>query len=112
MSEITFGVTYKKRYLETDLGVLGETQNGNLITLKREKTDYGYRITQGTNFISIYKIKLIIFKNGCAKSVTKVEKNYRSIYQFTTYFDKLGKEIIDDDNNTRTELKYFKELNK
>ncbi len=73
-------------------------------------TDYGYRLTHITSYVCIYKTRLEIYPNGSAKAVTRVEKNYHAPYQTTVYFDKDGREIIDNNNNTCKELAYFKSI--
>lgn len=108
---ITLGNTYHEKYLNTELGHLGSSKFQGLITLNRVKTDYGWKITQGTNYISIHKVRLYIYPNGTAKSVTKVNRNYCTPYQYTIYYDTQGREIKDNNNSTRKELSYFKSLN-
>ena len=105
--DITFGLTYQQKYLEPGISNLGISHSG-LVTLKRVKTNYGYRIMQGTNYISLHYVKLIIFPNGKAKAVVKVDKNYHPKYQYTLYFDRSGREIKDIHNRTRKELAYWK----
>jgi hypothetical protein len=104
---ITLGATYKEKYLDTELGTLGLPNVGR-VTLNRVKKPYGWLITEGTNYISIYKIRLELFPDGRAKATVKVDKNYHSPYQYTLYFDKQGREIKDKHNRTRAELAYWK----
>lgn len=107
---ITLGRTYQDKYLNTELGKLGDSRYQGLITISREKTSYGYKIVQATNYIAIYNTKLYIYPDGRAKSVTKVNKNYHAPYQYTLYYDKNGKEIKDYQNRTRIELHYWKNI--
>lgn len=108
---IDLGQTYFDKYLATPLSSLGgNNRYGPVHTLSRKRTEYGWRIAQGTNFISISDIKLEIYKDGKAKAIVKVNKNYVAPYQYTLYFDTLGREIKDEHNRTRKELAYWKNL--
>lgn len=77
-----------------------------------KKTDYGYSIRATTNFVSITQTKLYIYGDGTAKAVSKVNRNYAAKYQYTTYFDSSGIEIIAEGDNTRKELALWKKHKK
>ena len=63
-----------------------------------------YRLV--TNYISIYVSEVIIIDARRTKIKTKVNTNYRSAYQYTTYFLD-NKEVISDSNNSREEYSYW-----
>ena len=104
-------MTYTEKYLTKPLGKLGTGESGT-VTLSRKKTKYGWKIVQGTNYISIITTKLYIYEDGFAKSVTVVDKNYHAKYSFTCYYDNNGKEIVIEHvlNQTRAELTLWKKL--
>jgi hypothetical protein len=82
-----------------------ETFNNNSTNLKVTKvkqTDKGYTIHLFTNYICLYYKYVTVNKNGSAKILTKVNRNYQAPYQFTIYEDKDGKEIT---------LKEYKKIN-
>ena len=74
----------------------------NLKVTKVKQTDKGYIIHLFTNYICLYYKYIIVNKNGSAKILTKVNRNYQAPYQFTIYEDKDGKEIT---------LKEYKKIN-
>ena len=65
----------------------------NLKVTKVTKTVKGYNIHLFTNYICLYYKYVTTGKNGSAKVVTKVDRNYRAKYQFTIYENKEGAEI-------------------
>jgi hypothetical protein len=65
----------------------------NLKVTKVKKTNKGFIIHLFTNYICLYYKYITIGKNGSAKVVTKVDKNYHAKYQFTIYENSEGKEI-------------------
>ncbi len=67
-----------------------------------DKIKGGYKHIRRTNYISEYVTRLILNDDGTAKAVTKCKKNYRADWQFSTYFDEYGREIIG--SSTRAEL--------
>jgi len=74
----------------------------NLKVTKVKQTDKGYIIHLFTNYICLYYKYITVNKNGSAKILTKVNRNYQAPYQFTIYEDKDGKEIT---------LKEYKKIN-
>ena len=105
MGKIRLGCTYKESDLES------RKRSGNTVLQHTvAEKPYGYFITITTSYITIKKTRLEINADGTAKAVTKVNKNYSSPYQFTTYFDKEGREIIGD--TTHQELSYYKKIRK
>lgn len=83
---------------------------GRLKFVKSKKTNYGFIVNLFTNYITLYTKKIYLYKNGFVKIVTIVDQNYRAKYQYTTYYNKIGNEIIVSDNSTRKELSIFKQL--
>jgi hypothetical protein len=77
---------------------------------KTEKTDYGFKYLKMTNWITIAKSKIFVYKDGFAKSVTNVDTNYRPKVRETCYYDQQGFEIIG--KTTRGELSVWKKLRK
>ena len=75
-----------------------------------KKTSYGYSHVRGTPYICIYKTRIYVYEDGFAKSVTRVDKNYHPPYQFTTYWNADGTEIVSQNNSTRAELNIWKTL--
>jgi hypothetical protein len=84
---------------------------GNLKFVKCTKTNYGYKVNLMTNYITLYTKYIYVNEDNSAKIVTKVDQNYRAKYQYTLYHDLKGNRI-DCENNTRKELKIYKELRK
>ena len=80
------------------------------ITTSIKKTNYGFKITRFSNFVSILNIKFEVLGNGFAKATVKVDTNYRPKYQYTLYFDKDYNEI--KSTSTRLERKKWLELQK
>ena len=74
----------------------------NLKVTKVKKTNYGFIVHLFTNYICLTYKYITEGKNGTAKIVTKVDRNYQAKYQITTY-EQNGKEIT---------LKEYKQLNK
>ena len=75
----------------------------NLKVTSVKKTNKGYNIHLFTNYICLYYKYITLGKNGTAKVVTKVDRNYHAKYQFTIYENKEGIEIT---------LKEYRILNK
>jgi hypothetical protein len=75
----------------------------NLKVTKVKKTNYGFIIHLMTNHVCLYYKYVTLGENGSAKILTKVNKNYHSPYQNTTYENKEGTEITG---------KQYKELQK
>lgn len=88
-----------KQFLNKDL-FNATTQN--LKVTKVKKTDKGFNIHLFTNYICLYYKYITLGKNGTAKVVTKVDRNYSKKYQFTIYENKEGETISQ---------KEFKKLN-
>jgi hypothetical protein len=75
-------------------------------------TSYGYRHKRQTPFICNYNTKIYVYTDGFAKSITRVERNYCTPYNYTTYWNKDGTEIKTPDNSTRKELSIWNKLRK
>jgi len=86
----------------------------NYFTLDRYLSDYKKlsenRYIKFTNYISIYRAKVIKIDDRRHKVIVKVNTNYRKPYQFTVYFlDNI--EVRSDKRDyigTREELQYWK----
>jgi hypothetical protein len=65
----------------------------NLKVTKVKKTDKGYIVHLFTNYVCLYYKYITVNKNGSAKIVTKVNCNYQSKYQVTTYENSEGKDL-------------------
>jgi hypothetical protein len=76
---------------------------------KVKRTDYGYIVHLFSNYITLVTAKIYVYPNNFAKVVRYVRTNYRAPYQNTSYYTDKG-EIIHNENNTRKELAYFKQL--
>jgi hypothetical protein len=74
----------------------------NLKVTKVKKTNYGFIVHLFTNYVCLYYKYITVGKNGTAKIVTKVDRNYQAKYQTTTY-EQNGKQIT---------VKEFKQFNK
>lgn len=74
----------------------------NLRVTKVKETNYGFIVHLFTNYICLYYKYITVGKNGTAKILTKVDRNYQAKYQTTVYHDCEGKEIT---------LKQYKLLN-
>jgi len=74
----------------------------NLKVTKVKKTNYGFIVHLFTNYVCLYYKYITVGKNGTAKIVTKVDRNYQAKYQITTY-EQNGKPIT---------VREFKQLNK
>lgn len=74
----------------------------NLKVTKVKKTNYGFIIHLFTNYICLTYKYITVGKNGTAKIVTKVDRNYQPKRQYTTY----------EHNGKNITLKEFKRLNK
>lgn len=74
----------------------------NLKVTKVKQTNYGFIVHLFSNYVCLYYKYITVGKNGTAKIVTKVDRNYQAKYQFTTYENAEGKEIT---------VKEFKKLN-
>lgn len=74
----------------------------NLKVTKVKKTNYGFIVHLFSNYVCLYYKYITVGKNGSAKIVTKVDKNYHVKYQYTSY-EQNGKEIT---------LKEYKQINK
>jgi len=83
-------MTSYKQFLNKDTF---NADGGNLRVTSVKKTNKGYNIHLFTNYICLYYLYVTLGKNGSAKIVTKVDKNYHAKYQFTGYEDNLGNEI-------------------
>lgn len=65
----------------------------NLKVTKVKETNKGYNIHLFTNYVCLYYKYVTLCNNGTAKIVTKVDRNYQTKYQVTTYENEAGKEI-------------------
>lgn len=74
----------------------------NLKVTKVKETNNGFIIHLFTNYVCLYYKYITIGKNGTAKILTKVDRNYHAKYQFTMYENEQGEEIT---------LKEYKLLN-
>ena len=84
-----------------DKETFNNTSNHLKVT-KVKQTEYGYIVHLFTNYVCLYYKYITVGKNGSAKIVTKVDRNYQAKYQTTTYENAEGKEIT---------AKEFKKLN-
>lgn len=75
----------------------------NLKVTKVKETNYGFIVHLFSNYICLYYRYITLGKNGTVKIITKVNRNYQSPYQITTYENEAGEQIT---------VKEFKELNK
>lgn len=75
----------------------------NLRVTKVKETNYGFIVHLFSNYICLYYKYIMLGKNGTVKIITKVNRNYQSPYQITTYENEAGEQIT---------VKEFKELNK
>lgn len=74
----------------------------NLKVTKVKKTNYGFIVHLFTNYVCLTYKYITEGKNGTAKIVTKVDRNYQSKYQHTTY----------ECNGKKITVKDYKQLNK
>lgn len=74
----------------------------NLKVTKVKETNYGFIVHLFSNYVCLYYKYITVGKNGTAKIVTKVDKNYHAKYQYTMYENEQGEEIT---------LKEYKLLN-
>lgn len=74
----------------------------NLKVTKVKPTNYGFIVHLFSNYVCLYYKYITVGKNGTAKIVTKVDRNYQAKYQVTTY-EQNGKTIT---------AREFKQLNK
>jgi len=93
---IELGMTYRKKYRFDNPQTHHSKEYDFVLTKVNERR---YKINRITFEIAIINADLMIEENGKARSVTKVAPNYRANYQFTTYFDKDGYEIIEVNGN-------------
>ncbi len=93
---VGLGVTYQKKY-RFDNPKTDHFKEYNFTLTKVNKSRY--KISRMTFWIAIVNTDLVIEENGKARAVTKVAPNYRASYQFTTYFDKDGCEILEVNGN-------------
>ena len=96
-------ITYKTFLDKDKFNKFSDFKPNNLRVTKVKKTNYGFIIHLFTNYICLYYKYVYLAKNGSAKIVTKVDKNYHAKYQVTTYENKQGLQIT---------LSEFKKLNK
>ena len=61
-------------------------------TTKCATKPYGYMIHRFNNYITVYRIKLVINKNGSAKATVDKDRNYCPHEHYTEYFDANGEE--------------------
>ena len=85
-------------------------QNSETRVTKVTKTNYGYCFQMFNNWVTLFYGKLIINEDGTAKMKMKVDKNYRPVHYYTTYFDDQGREIVTIGNSTRKELSIYKSI--
>ena len=99
-------LTYAEIYLSSQWP---KTTYGSQVRIYRIKpTKYGYIITKVSTYVTVWTIKLHIFKDGSAKAQIKKDMNYRPIERFTAYFAPNGCQVIG--GSTREELNYWKKL--
>ena len=96
------------------------THYSNYLTVDDDRTKQGTRVTKVTkkngyylfhmfnNYITLYYGKLTVNDDGTAKAVIKVDKNYHPKFQYTLYFDELGREI--NRGSTRKEMLIYKKI--
>jgi len=100
---ITLGKHYKEKY---NLDKPNKYGKGCEKT-ESQKTKNGYSHLRMTNFISIYKTKIIENQDGTVIAKTTINCNYQAPYSHSSYFDRDGLEIIGSDNE---EIQYYRKI--